>query len=124
MRILRFVPALFVVAIVSSPSPAAAQPARDFGSVAITARPADADVYIDGERWVSTDTSTALVVQLAPGRHTIEVRAPGRRSFSTVIDVRRGETTPLNVSLPAAADRVDAPPAPAAPNAPIRQVSS
>src|SRR5256885_11885640 len=33
-------------------------------------------VYVDGERWVSTDTSTALLVQLAPGRHTIEVRAP------------------------------------------------
>src|SRR5436190_3928318 len=116
MRISRFVPALFVLAIVSSPSPAAAQPARGFGSVAITARPADADVYIDGERWVSTDTGTALVVQLAPGRHTIELRAPGRRAFSTVVDVRRGETTPLNVSLPPASDRVE-PAAAATPNA-------
>jgi hypothetical protein len=94
-----------------------AQRADDFGSVAISARPATADVYVDGERWVSTQTSGPLVIQLSPGPHRIEVRAPGYRPFSGVVDVRRGETTPLNVSLPRR-DGEQPPPPPASPAPP------
>lgn len=74
----------------------------EYGAVAIRARPANAEVRIDGERWVTPESDAPLVVQLAPGRHTIEIRARDFGPYSTVVDVRRGETIPLNVSLPAA----------------------
>src|SRR6478735_3057397 len=113
------------------PALAAAQGAGDFGSVAVNVRPPNAEIYIDGERWVTPDTNGPLVVQLAPGRHTIELRAPGFRPYSSVIDVHRGETTPLNVSLPAGpGPRESLPPppqslpaGPAGPPGPIQQVS-
>lgn len=82
-------------------APAAAQPPTELGSLSVTVRPTTADVYIDGDHWVSPDLSVPLVVQLAPGRHAIDVRAPGYRPFSTVVEIHRGESTPLNVSLPA-----------------------
>jgi hypothetical protein len=40
-----------------------------------------------------------LVVQLSPGQHQIEVRKDGYRPFSTDVEIRAGETLPLNVSL-------------------------
>jgi hypothetical protein len=131
MRFSRSVRALVFLVMSASPALAAAQPAGDFGNVSITARPPDAVVYIDGERWVTSDTNGALLVQLAPGRHRIEVRAPGHRPFATTVEVIRGETTPLNVSLPVTAGFEDAgpPPAPAPPRqlpppGPIQQVST
>jgi len=69
-----------------------------YGSVAIRVQPADAEVLIDGERWEGA-IERALVVQLAAGSHRIEVRKDGYRSYTTQIDVRRGETSPINVSL-------------------------
>ena len=109
--------------VLASAAAAAAQPPSDFGTIAITVRPTTADVYIDGERWTSSDLSVALAVQLAPGRHTVDVRAPGYRPFSTVVDIRRGEPTPLNVSLTAGFAPPEFGPPPAQPG-PIRQVSA
>ena len=100
------------------PRSASAQAGGDFGTVTVTVRPASAEIFIDGERWVSPDTTGPLVVQLAPGRHRIDVRAPGHRPFSTVVDVRQGESTPLNVILPAGPQEprgFEQPPAPPAP---------
>src|SRR5213594_696217 len=82
-------------------TPAAfAQPpdAGDLGTVSVRVQPVRADVVvmIDGERWVSPQTDGRLVVQLPEGRHAVEIRAPGYRPFSTIVDIRRGETTPLN----------------------------
>jgi hypothetical protein len=90
---------------------AAAQsvPPADFGSLTVRVRPSSAEVLIDGERWVSPENSAALIVQLPPGRHTVELRAQGYRGFSTTVDIRRGETTPVNVSLPATTRAVDVP---------------
>jgi len=87
----------------SAPVLAQSPTQSDFGTVSIRARPADAEILIDGERWVTppdNDDKAAIVVHLAPGRHTIEVRASGRRTYSAIVEVRRGETTPVNVSLP------------------------
>jgi hypothetical protein len=39
------------------------------------------------------------VVQVAEGRHRVEVSKQGYRRYWTDIDIREGETTPLNVSL-------------------------
>jgi hypothetical protein len=67
-------------------------------SVAIRVQPADAEIFIDGERWTGGGDER-LVVQLAPGSHQIEVRKDGYRTFMTSVTVRPGETAPLNISL-------------------------
>ena len=71
-----------------------------FGRLAIRVQPTGAEVYIDGERWLTPDSADRMVVNVAEGHHHIEVHKTGYDSFSTEVDVRRGETTPLNVSLP------------------------
>jgi len=44
---------------------ALAQGARtDLGSIAVKTVPPDAQVYIDGERWVGADTDGRLIVQM------------------------------------------------------------
>jgi PEGA domain len=117
---------IFVLIAIACATPASAQPPSDFGTVSVTVRPTTADVFIDGDRWVSPDLSVPLVVQLAPGRHSVDVRAPGHRPFSTVVDIRRGEATPLNVSLPASFSPPEFgnQPPPSRPPGPIRQVSA
>ena len=69
-----------------------------YGAVAIRVQPADAEVVIDGERWQGA-TEEALVVQLAAGTHSIEVRKDGYRSYTAHVDVRGKETSSINVSL-------------------------
>jgi hypothetical protein len=87
------------------PAPRAEQPGppapRDgeYGTLAIRVQPDDAEVLIDGERWEGTSGDERLVVQLAPGSHRVEVRKDGYRVFTTDVNVRPGETAPLNVSL-------------------------
>jgi uncharacterized membrane protein len=71
----------------------------DFGSIALRVQPGDATITIDGERWEGAQDQERLVVQLAAGTHTIEIQKDGYRTYITDIIVRRGETTPLNVSL-------------------------
>jgi len=88
-----------VLVVFALTAPAAAQPGADLGTLAVTVRPANADVFIDGNRWVSSDPDAPLEVQLAPGRHSIDVRARGYQRFATTVDVHPGESTPLNVSL-------------------------
>jgi hypothetical protein len=68
------------------------------GSVAIRVQPADAEILIDGARWTG-GSDDGLVVQLSPGSHQIEVRKDGYRTLMTTVDVRPGETAPLNISL-------------------------
>jgi hypothetical protein len=73
--------------------------ARGFGSLAIRVQPAGAEVLIDGERWEGIE-GRPLIVQVAGGRHRVEVRLEGYEPFSTDVEVREGESVPLNVSLP------------------------
>ena len=74
------------------------RPATTSGSVAIRVQPGDADILIDGERWTGGGDDR-LVVQLTPGSHQIDVRKDGYRDFTTQVEIRAGETTPLNISL-------------------------
>ena len=71
----------------------------DFGTLAIRIQPIDAQVIIDGEPWTASDERAGLIVQVAEGRHRIEIQKNGFRPFSADVTVRGGETTPLNVSL-------------------------
>jgi PEGA domain len=92
------------------PAPAAPAPApppgneagqeQGYGSLVIRVQPAGADIVIDGERWQGPEGSERLVVQVAEGSHRIEVRKDGYSPFSTTVQVRGGETAPVNVSLP------------------------
>jgi hypothetical protein len=61
-------------------------------------QPANAEVTIDGERWVSSD-GQHFDVQVAPGPHRVDVSKRGYQRFSTEIQILEGEPTPLNVSL-------------------------
>ena len=79
------------------PEPAQQAPAQ-FGQLSIRVQPADAEILIDGEAWESP-AGTRLVVQLAPGRHKVEIRKQGFNSYSEEVLIRAGATMTLNVSL-------------------------
>jgi hypothetical protein len=87
-----------------APRPGAGAPpeveAAGFGSLAIRVQPAGAEVLIDGERWQGPEGARPLVVQVSEGSHRVEVRKAGYAPFTTDVQVRQGETVPLNVSLP------------------------
>jgi hypothetical protein len=63
-------------------------------------QPGDAEVIIDGEPWKGPQGAERLVVHLPPGAHRVEIRKDGFDAFVTSVDVRTGEVTVLNVSLP------------------------
>ena len=71
----------------------------DSGSLSIRVQPANADVFIDGERWEGAAGDQRLVVQVAPGLHHVEARSEGYRAYQSDITVRPGETSTVNISL-------------------------
>ncbi len=85
------------------PPPAAGAPRGTersaYGTLSIRVQPSDADVLIDGEKWRGPEAQDRLLVEVAEGQHTIEVQKTGYRSYVTDVQIRRGETTTLNVSL-------------------------
>ena len=38
-------------------------------------------------------------MDVAEGSHTIEIRKSGYRTYVTQVDIKHGQTTPVNVSL-------------------------
>jgi hypothetical protein len=80
-------------------APSRQAPAGTTGAVAIRVQPPDAEVLIDGERWAGAGDDERLVVQLPEGSHRIEVQREGYRGVTLDVRVRRGETSPVNVSL-------------------------
>lgn len=62
-------------------------------------QPADAQIFIDGERWAVPGGEERISIQLSEGRHTIEVRREGMNTYTEDILIRRGATFTLNVSL-------------------------
>ncbi len=82
------------------PQGAVAVDAQGFGSLVIRVQPAGSEVFVDGDRWQGPEGSERLVIQVPAGSHKIEVRKEGAVPFTTTIQVRSGETVPLNVSLP------------------------
>jgi hypothetical protein len=72
-----------------------------FGSLVFRVQPTGAEVLIDGERWQGpVEASERLIVQVSEGSHRVEIRKDGFAPFTTTVQVHRGETMPLNVSLP------------------------
>jgi PEGA domain len=74
-------------------------PQGAYGSLAVRVQPNDAEVSIDGEPWRAPGGQERLIVEVAEGSHTVEIRKNGYRTYVTQVEVRRGATTPLNVSL-------------------------
>jgi hypothetical protein len=68
------------------------------GTLTLEIQPTGADVSIDGQRWVSSDARHFLL-QLAPGRHRVNVTKTGYQRFSADVIVNDGQATPLNVIL-------------------------
>jgi hypothetical protein len=62
-------------------------------------QPGDAEVLIDGQPWRGPQGQDHLTVDVAEGSHTIEIRKSGYRTYVTEVQVRQGETTPVNVSM-------------------------
>jgi hypothetical protein len=83
------------------PPPPPADPSA-YGTLSLKVQPTGGQgtlILIDGERWATSGSSDQLLVRLAEGRHHVEIRKPGFATFSADVDVKRGEGTPLNVSL-------------------------
>ena len=70
-----------------------------YGTLAVKVQPGDAEISIDGENWRGPGGQDRLTVEVPEGSHTVEIRKAGYRTYVTQVDVRRGQTTPLNVSL-------------------------
>jgi hypothetical protein len=73
--------------------------ASAYGTLAIRVQPGNATVTIDGERWDGPQGQDRLLVELAEGTHRVQVQREGFEAYSNDVTIRRGETTPLNVSL-------------------------
>ena len=69
------------------------------GTLSIDLQPADADVMLDGQPFSRPLGQSPLVVDLSEGRHVVQVRKQGYVGYLTEVQVRRGETTTLNISL-------------------------
>jgi hypothetical protein len=68
-------------------------------------QPLDADLFVDGERWQGPQENDRLLIELHEGRHTIEVRKSGFRTYITDVDIHSGETTSVNISLRSEGER-------------------
>ena len=68
-------------------------------SLSIRVQPANADVFIDGERWEGAAGDERLTVQVAPGLHHVEARREGYRTYQSDVTARPGETSTVNISL-------------------------
>lgn len=70
-----------------------------FGTLSLRVAPADAEVFVDGERWTGATTGDRLSIRLSAGRHRVEVRKQGLATYSEEVLIRAEATLSLNVSL-------------------------
>lgn len=70
-----------------------------YGTLSIRVQPANATILIDGERWNGPQGQDRLLVEVAQGPHRIEIQRDGFEPYTATIEVRPGETAPVNVSL-------------------------
>lgn len=82
-----------------SPSPPPREAPAPFGTLSIRVQPADAEVLIDGERFPGAASEVPIAIQLAIGRHKIEIRKDGYRSYVQDVLIGRDRTLTLSVKL-------------------------
>lgn len=80
------------------PKPPVTEEAEETGTLDLYVQPAGAEVRLDGQRWVSSDSGHFLV-QIPAGKHRVEISRPGYQAFMTIVEIRQRETVPLNVVL-------------------------
>jgi PEGA domain-containing protein len=80
------------------PSSAQARTAARGGTLELNLQPPDADVLVDGQPSRGS-VQERLTIDLSEGRHNIQVRKPGYVGYLTDVQIRRGETTSLDVNL-------------------------
>lgn len=69
------------------------------GTLALSLQPPDAEVLVDGNPWKNDAGSDRLNIDLSEGRHNIQIRKAGFVGYLTDVQIRRGETTTLEVAL-------------------------
>ena len=74
-----------------------APPTTDVGSLDLRVQPADVEVRIDGQPWLSTDNGH-FVVQLPVGEHRLELCKPGQFRLATNVVIGEGETNTLELN--------------------------
>lgn len=79
------------------PPPASNQSGN--GRLTIHVEPADAEVVVDGQPWQLAGGQDRVVIDASPGRHNVQVRKAGYAGYLADVQVRRGDTTTLNVRL-------------------------
>ena len=72
---------------------------RLFGTLSLRVQPADADILVDGQRWSIPADAAILLIELAQGRHTVEVRKSGFSTYRETVLIRPGATLRVNVGL-------------------------
>ena len=80
-----------------SPPASAGQPA--VGTLTINVQPSDAEIQIDGQATRVPAGENRLVIDVSEGQHTVHMRKQGYVEYLTAVQVRRGETTTLNINL-------------------------
>ncbi|HYN06734.1 MAG TPA: PEGA domain-containing protein [Vicinamibacterales bacterium] len=73
-------------------------PAR-FGTLSLRVLPGDADLLVDGEKWLTPAGQDRTAIKLPEGRHRIEIQKEGFARYVEEILIRRDQTLTLNVSL-------------------------
>jgi hypothetical protein len=83
------------------PAPAAPEDLRDVGGLSFDVTPSNAEVLIDGHvvGTVGNFSPSSQPLTLTPGRHHLEIRAPGYRSVTDDVDITAGEVIPYNGTL-------------------------
>ena len=74
-------------------------PQSAFGALSLRVQPDDAQVLVDGEQWDRSAGADRFTIDLPEGPHRLEVRKDGYRTYIRTVDIRRGQTVTLNVSL-------------------------
>lgn len=74
-------------------------PRERFGTLSIRVQPADAEILVDGEPWTAPAGSSRIAIELAEGRHAVEVRKSGFSVYREEVLIRPNATTNLNVGL-------------------------
>jgi hypothetical protein len=69
-----------------------------FGELDLRVQPADTDLSVDGQRWLSSDPNRFLV-QLPIGKHKIAITKVGYRGFESDVEVTEATSVLLNIAL-------------------------
>jgi tRNA A-37 threonylcarbamoyl transferase component Bud32 len=78
------------------PAMVVAPPARGTLEVAVTGA-MNTSIFVDGQQW---GTGEAIKVELDPGDHSVEVKAPGRAVISQHVDITSGQSVTLTMAVP------------------------